>query len=67
LPLLRGGNPVGTKEVTMATIKIKPSHPSQGDFVVIEESEFDPEKHQKYDGRGRPKKEDSRQTKKPKD
>lgn len=51
----------------MATIKIKPSHPSQGDYVVIEESEFDPEKHQKFDGRGRPKKEDSRQTKKPKD
>lgn len=33
----------------MATIKIKPSHPSQGDFVIIEEADFDPTKHQKYD------------------
>jgi hypothetical protein len=45
----------------MTTIKIKPSHPSQGDFVVIEESEFDSGNHELYeDGeqkrRGRQKK-----------
>lgn len=28
------------------TIKIKPSHPSQGDFVLINEDDFDPAVHQ---------------------
>jgi hypothetical protein len=31
------------------TIKIKPSHPSQGDHVVINAEEFDAEKHQKVE------------------
>lgn len=31
----------------MALIKIKPSHPSQGEFVLIEEDDFDPAKHEK--------------------
>jgi hypothetical protein len=33
----------------MATIKIKSSHPSQGDYVVIEESEFDPVQHEHFE------------------
>lgn len=33
----------------MATIKIKPSHPSQGEYVLIEEENFDPAIHQKLD------------------
>lgn len=33
----------------MDTVKIKPSHPSQGEFVVINADEFDPVKHQKLD------------------
>lgn len=28
------------------TVKIKPSHPSQGDHVVINEADFDPAKHE---------------------
>lgn len=34
----------------MSTIKIKPSHPSQGDFVLIERKDFDPSKHELIDG-----------------
>lgn len=30
----------------MDTVKIKPSHPSQGDFVVVNKEDFDPEKHE---------------------
>lgn len=30
------------------TVKIKASHPSQGDFVEINEEDFDPEKHELY-------------------
>lgn len=34
----------------MATIKIKSTHPpSQGDFVEIEEVDFDPMRHELYD------------------
>ncbi|QKY09514.1 hypothetical protein [Janthinobacterium lividum] len=32
----------------MTTIKIKPSHPSQGDFVLIEKSDFNPDVHELY-------------------
>jgi len=32
----------------MSTIKIKASHPSQGDFVIIEEEDFDPAKHVRH-------------------
>lgn len=31
------------------TIKIKPSHPSQGDYVLINESDFDASIHEKFD------------------
>lgn len=34
----------------MTTIKIKPSHPSQGEFVIIEKADFDPSKHELLDG-----------------
>ncbi|SDF81387.1 MULTISPECIES: hypothetical protein [unclassified Duganella] len=34
----------------MTTIKIKASHPTQGEFVVIEKKDFDPEKHELLDG-----------------
>lgn len=34
----------------MTTIKIKPTHPSQGEFVVIERADFDPSKHELLDG-----------------
>ncbi|MBT2333618.1 hypothetical protein J7E49_06835 [Variovorax paradoxus] len=34
----------------MKTIKIKPSHESQGDFVLINEEDFDPSKHVLLDG-----------------
>ena len=34
----------------MTTIKIKPSHPSQGEFVLIDKKDFDPEKHELLDG-----------------
>lgn len=30
------------------TVRIKPSHPSQGEFVVINEEDFDPAKHERY-------------------
>ena len=38
------------------TIKVKPWGKGQGDHVIIDADKFDPEKHQKIDGRGRPKK-----------
>lgn len=34
----------------MTTVKIKPSHPSQGDFVIIDKKDFDPSKHELCDG-----------------
>lgn len=34
----------------MTTIKIKPTHPSQGDFVIIERKDFDPSKHELLEG-----------------
>lgn len=34
----------------MTTIKIKPSHSSQGEFVLIEKKEFDPRKHELLEG-----------------
>lgn len=34
----------------MTTVKIKPSHPSQGEFVVIDKKDFDPAKHELLDG-----------------
>jgi uncharacterized protein (DUF3084 family) len=34
----------------MTTIKIKPSHLSQGEFVLIEKADFDPSKHELLDG-----------------
>jgi len=30
----------------METVKIKPSHESQGDHVVINKADFDPQKHE---------------------
>jgi hypothetical protein len=33
----------------MTTIKIKSSHPSQGDFVIINAADFDAEKHDPFD------------------
>lgn len=33
---------------TCPTIKIKPSHPSQGDFVEINEEDFDPKVHRPF-------------------
>jgi hypothetical protein len=33
----------------MTTIKIKSSHPSQGEFVVINAADFDAEKHEPFD------------------
>ena len=33
------------------TVKIKPSHPSQGDHVLINKSDFDPDKHELFDVR----------------
>lgn len=32
----------------MAVLKVKPSHPSQGEFVIIEEDNFNPEIHELY-------------------
>lgn len=34
----------------MTTIKIKPCHPSQGEFVLIEKTDFDPAKHELLEG-----------------
>lgn len=34
----------------MTTLKIKPSHPSQGEFVLIEKKDFDPTKHELLEG-----------------
>jgi hypothetical protein len=34
----------------MDTIKIKPWHESQGDHVVINKADFDPEKHELLEG-----------------
>lgn len=33
----------------MTTVKIKPSHKSQGDFVVIDKADFDAAKHELLD------------------
>ena len=33
----------------MSTVKIKPSHKSQGEYVLIEESDFDPKIHELLD------------------
>ena len=33
----------------MGTIKIKPSHPSQGEYVIIDEKHFNQEIHQRYE------------------
>ena len=33
----------------MAVLKIKPTHKSQGDYVVIDDSAFDPKKHKLFD------------------
>ena len=41
------------------TIKVKPSTDSQGGFVLINEADFDPAKHERVEekrGPGRPKK-----------
>jgi len=32
----------------METVKIKPSHESQGDFVIINKDDFNPEIHEMY-------------------
>ena len=34
----------------MTTIKIKPCHPSQGEFVLIEKKDFDPSTHELFEG-----------------
>lgn len=34
----------------MTTIKIKPCHPSQGEFVLIEKKDFDPSTHELLEG-----------------
>lgn len=34
----------------MTTVKIKPSHPSQGEFVLIEKADFDPSQHELLEG-----------------
>ena len=34
----------------MTTIKIEPCHPSQGEFVLIEKTDFDPSKHELLEG-----------------
>lgn len=34
----------------MTTVKVKPSHPSQGEFVVIEKKDFDSSKHELLEG-----------------
>lgn len=34
----------------MTTIKIKSSHPSQGEFVLIEKKDFDPSQHELLEG-----------------
>lgn len=33
----------------MATIKVKSWDKSQGDYVIIEEEDFDPKKHKQYE------------------
>lgn len=38
----------------METIKIKPSHESQGDHVIINKSDFDPDVHELLDGQKAP-------------
>lgn len=37
------------EERIMSTVKIKPSHKSQGEYVLIEESDFDPKIHELLD------------------
>jgi hypothetical protein len=64
----------------MGTLRVKPWGDGQGDHVLIEESDFDPERHQLYeapeqppeqeegdaaDSRGRDRTGDSRQLRKP--
>ena len=49
----------------MATIKVKPWGKNQGDFVLIDESNFDSEKHEKLTASQEPKKTTRKQTKKP--
>jgi hypothetical protein len=34
---------------TCQTVKVVPSHPSQGDYVEINAADFDPEKHEKHE------------------
>lgn len=36
----------------MKTINVKPWGEDQGDFVVINEEDFDPDKHERYDPEG---------------
>lgn len=35
--------------MTLPTVKIKPSHPSQGEFVEINEKDFDAKKHELFE------------------
>lgn len=37
----------------MGTMKVQPWGQGQGDFVVIDESEFDPERHTRYNESGK--------------
>ena len=34
---------------TQGTMKVKPWHQSQGDFVVIDADQFDPDFHEKFE------------------
>lgn len=36
-------------EVIMATVKVKPWGKDQGDYVLMEEEDFDPKKHKLYE------------------
>lgn len=38
------------------TVKIKPSHPSQGEYVLINKSNFDEKQHEEFDPDGATKK-----------
>jgi len=35
---------------SVATVRVKASHPSQGEFIVINEDDYDPERHELYEG-----------------
>lgn len=37
------------------TVKIKSSHPSQGEYIVINEEDFDDSKHELYGVESKPK------------